>query len=98
MTEIGAIVFGIIAVISFVIGILQLCEKGSLINSAYTSKEKNKKPYYKQSGIVFLLIGLMFLFNAINILIKTTWLFYAVISIIIIIMAFVAISTVRMKK
>ena len=98
MIKICAIVLGIIAAICFVIGILQLCEKGFLLNSAYTSKEKNKKPYYKQSGIVFLLVGLIFLFNTINLLIKSTRLFYVVISIIIITFVFVAVSAIKMKK
>lgn len=54
-----AIVLSVIAVASFSINFLQFNEKGFLFNNAYlyaSKKEKetmDKKPQYKQSGIVF---------------------------------------------
>lgn len=80
----GIICF-IIAMIAFVIAILQFAEKGFLFNNAYlwASKEErkrmDKKPHYKQSGIVFLLIGIIFLLNTLEALFKTSWIFPVVI-------------------
>ena len=56
---IGAIVLGIVAIVCYVFSYLQFNEKGFLFNNAYiyASKEErkvmDKKPHYKQSGIVF---------------------------------------------
>ena len=50
----------------FFLGGRQLLERGYLFNNAWiyaTKKEResmNKKPYYRQSGIVFCLLGLLF--------------------------------------
>ena len=50
----------------FFLGVRQLLERGYLLNNAWiyaTKKEResmNKKPYYRQSGIVFCLLGLLF--------------------------------------
>lgn len=50
----------------FFLGVRQLLERGYLFNNAWiyaTQKEResmNKKPYYRQSGIVFCLLGLLF--------------------------------------
>ena len=71
---VGAIVLGVIAIICFVFSYLQFNEKGFLFNNAYIyaskqeRKNMDKKPHYKQSGIVFLLIGIIFLINTINII------------------------------
>ncbi|MBR6120352.1 MAG: DUF3784 domain-containing protein [Oscillospiraceae bacterium] len=50
----------------FFLGGRQLLERGYLFNNAWiyaSAKEReamNKKPYYRQSGIVFCLLGLLF--------------------------------------
>ena len=68
---IGAIILGVIAIASFIFSYLQFQEKGFLFNNAYiyASKQEretmDKKPHYKQSGIVFVFIGIIFLINAI---------------------------------
>ena len=73
---IGAIVLGIIAIVCFVISFLQFNEKGFLFNNAYIGASKqdretmNKKPHYKQSGVVFALIGIIFLINAIEMILQ----------------------------
>lgn len=57
---------GVFTAISLVLGVLQLNERGVPLNNAYlyASKEKkqtiNKAPYYRQSGIVFMLLTLVF--------------------------------------
>ena len=79
-------------------------KKGFLFNNAYiyaSEKEResmNKKPYYCQSAIVFLLIGLIFLLNGIDILLQTDWIFYAVTATIIVTLVFTIISSVVIAK
>ena len=51
---------------AFAVSVMQFHEKGFLWNNAYifASKEErrkmDKKPYYRQSGFVFMLIGIIF--------------------------------------
>lgn len=77
---IGAILLGIVATVCFVISYFQFNEKGFLFNNAYiyaSKQEKetmDKKPHYKQSGIIFLMLGIVFFISVIEILIETGWL------------------------
>lgn len=65
-----------------------------------SKKEKNmdKKPHYKQSGIVFVLIGIIFLINAIDIILQTDWLFYLVIGVAIVAIVYAIVSSVMIEK
>ena len=98
---VGAIVLGVIAIICFVFSYLQFNEKGFLFNNAYIyaskqeRKNMDKKPYYKQSGIVFLLIGIIFL---INIILQTVWLVYLVIGVVIVAIVYAIVSSVMIEK
>ena len=84
--------------------IFQLREKGFLFNNAYinASKQKretmDKKPYYKQSGIVFLMIGIIFLIDAAEMIFEIGWLFYLVIVIAVIAIVYAIISSVVIEK
>jgi hypothetical protein len=79
---ITAIILFAISFFAFVLSVRSFMEKGFLFNNAYiyASKQErekmNKKPHYRQSAIVFLLIGLIFLLNALAVLIKANWIFY----------------------
>ena len=101
---IGAIIFGAIAMICFFFSYLQFHEKGFLFNNAYIyaseqEREKlNKKPYYKQSGIVFVLLGFVFLINAMDAILQTDWLLYLVIGIIIVAIGYAIISSALIGK
>ncbi|MBQ9195802.1 MAG: DUF3784 domain-containing protein [Clostridia bacterium] len=59
----GAVLCAIVVLGCGVLGIRQLLEKGKLINNAwlYASPEErkrmNKKPYYRQSSVCFLMIA-----------------------------------------
>ena len=100
----GAICLGLVSVACFVFSYLQFHEKGFLFNNAYiyASKEEretmNKKPHYKQSGIVFLLIGILFLFNAMDIIFKTDWLIYLIIADVIIALVYAIVSSIAVEK
>lgn len=82
---IGVIVLGIVSITCFILSYLQFNEKGFLFNNAYlyASKQErevmDKKPHYRQSGIVFIMLGIIFAINAVEMLHKTGWLFYVVI-------------------
>ena len=101
---IGAIVLGIVAIVCYVFSYLQFNEKGFLFNNAYiyASKEErkvmDKKPHYKQSGIVFLMIGIIFLINAVETILETGWLLYLVIVIAIIAIVYAIISSVAIER
>ena len=101
---IGATIFGIIAISCFVISYLQFREKGFLFNNAYIYASKqdrktmDKKPHYKQSGVCFVLIGLVFLINAIEMIFETGWLFYLVLVIVFIAIIYAIVSSVIIEK
>lgn len=101
---IGSIVLGVIATICFVFSYLQFHEKGFLFNNAYiyASKQERKsmdmKPHYKQSGIIFAFIGAIFLLDAIDIMLQTGWLFYFVIGLAIVAVAYAIVSSVMIEK
>ena len=101
---IGAVILGIIAIACFIVSYLQFHEKGFLFNNAYiyaSKKERetmNKKPHYKQSGIVFVLIGVAFLINAMQMMFQTSWLFYLAIGVVIIAILYAIVSSVVIEK
>jgi len=101
---IGAIVLGIVSIACFVFSYLQFKEKGFLFNNAYiyASKEErkimDKKPHYKQSGIVFLIIGIIFALNSIDMVLKTEWVSYVVIGIGIIAVIYAIVSSIIIEK
>ena len=99
-----AAILGAIAVICFIISYRQFHEKGFLFNNAYIyapKKERetmDKAPQYRQSGIVFALIGLVFLINALVLIYPVRWLFWLVIGIIAITLVYAVASSVIIEK
>ena len=95
---------GIMSIACFVLSYLQFNEKGFLFNNAYiyASKQErevmDKKPHYRQSGIVFLLLGIIFAINAVDVILKTGWLFYIVIVIAVIAIIYAIASSVIIEK
>jgi len=101
---IGAILLGIVAIACFIFSYLQFQEKGFLFNNAYiyASKQEretmDKKPHYKQSGIVFVFIGIIFLINAIDTILQTGWLIFFVIGVAIVAILYAIVSSVIIEK
>lgn len=101
---IGAIILFSISATSFTISILSFLQKGYLFNNIYigATKEKkekmNKKPYYLQSGIVFLIIGVIFLLNGFDLLFETSWIILVVIPLIVIAIIYAIVSTILIEK
>lgn len=105
MTETTFIIaIAAMAAFCYIFGVLSLLEKGPLFNNAYlyaTKEERqkiNKKPYYRQTGIVFLGLGLIFTLGTIEVLLKMDWLFYPIIGITALLLFFAVSSTSRIKK
>ena len=75
-----AIILGGITMVLLVIGVLSFQEKGVLLNNAYLfaakqDREKlDKRPYYRQSAVVFCLLAAAFLCFALEAAFMTGWL------------------------
>lgn len=75
-----ACLFFILAIGALIISILSFYEKGFLFNNAYIyaskteRKSMDKKPYYRQSAIMFSAVALCMLLIGIAILVENAWL------------------------
>ena len=73
---ITASILFLIAILAFALSVHSFCGKGFLLNNAYLYAPKqeremmDKKPYYRQSAVVFLLIGCIFALNGFSILLR----------------------------
>ena len=105
MTEkiIAGILFAI-ALAAFVLSGRSFLGKGFLLNNAYiyaSGKERetmDKKPYYRQTGIVLALIGLIFLLNGVSVLVKADWISWLVGGVMAIAVIYAIGSTVAIEK
>ncbi|MDE6566693.1 MAG: DUF3784 domain-containing protein [Lachnospiraceae bacterium] len=102
-TNIATIICLLLAIAFYVAGFFQLKEKGFLLNNAYifASQEErqkmNKKPYYRQSGITFCLVGTLFLSNAIYVITEWPGTLYPVAAITLITIIYALISTILIE-
>ena len=91
----------LVAVGSFTVSFLQFREKGILLNNAYFYASKgerekmDKKPHYKQSGIIFLLAGVIFSINVVELLLDTGWLYNAMLTLILVTIGYAIVSSVK---
>ena len=99
-----AIVLLLVALLMFIVGVRSFLEKGYLFNNAYiyaSKKEResmNKKPYYRQSGMVFIFIGVVFLLLGIAILFDMGWLSYVSGAVILLLLIYAIVSAVAIEK
>ena len=100
---IASILFAV-SVFLFFMSARSFMEKGFLFNNAYiyASKQErekmNKKPHYRQSAIVFLLLGLTFLLIALAVLLEANWICYVGIALVIITLIYAIVSSVIIEK
>ena len=93
-----------IAVVFYVLSIMQFMQKGKLLNNTYiyASKEErdkmDKKPYYRQSAIVFLGVGTIFLMNAVQAVVTSDWPFQLVVGLSICTLVYAVISSYLIEK
>ena len=101
---IGAVILMIAAVISFVLSYRQYNEKGALLNNTYiyaSGQEREKmdqKPYYRQSAVIFLMVGVIFLILAADMYFRTTWLVYCSVSGAVLTVVYAIVSSIQIKK
>lgn len=100
---IGSGILFLISAIAFILSARSFAQKGFLFNNAYLyasekeRKEMDKKPHYRQSAIVFLLIGIIFALNGLQVLLKAKRLFYAVLAVVGIALVYAIVSSVKRK-
>lgn len=98
------IILAAITIACFIISYLQFAEKGFLFNNAYiyASKQEremmNKKPHYKQSGIAFLLIGIVFGINTVEVILQLNWLFVLSMIVAVIAIVYAIVSSIVIEK
>ena len=79
-------------------------EKGFLFNNAYiyASKQErekmNKKPHYRQSAIVFLLLGIVLLLLALTVLLEAYWISFVGVAVVIITLIYAIVSSITIEK
>ena len=93
----------LIAILAFVLSIRSFFKKGFLLNNAYLyaskqeREEMDKKPYYRQSAVVFLLIGCIFALNGCAVLLHIRWISYIAIAVVIGTIVYAIVSSVVIK-
>ena len=99
-----AVVLFFISVALFFFSIRSFLERGLLLNNAYlwaskTERETmNKKPYYRQSAVVFFLLGLIFMLNGFAVLWNIDRMFYIVGILSTITFVYAIVSAVKIEK
>ena len=99
-----AIALVMVSLFLFILSIRSFLEKGFLFNNAYiyaSKKERetmNKKPYYRQTAIVFFLMGITFLLIGFAILFDAGWITYIAGAVIIIILIYAISSSIAIEK
>jgi len=90
----------LMATSAFIMSYRSFREKGFLFNNAYiyASKQEretmDKKPHYRQSAMVFLMIGVIFLLNGVSVLLAANWIFILVIVIAVIAIVYAIASSI----
>ena len=100
---IASILFAV-SVFLFFMSVRSFMEKGFLFNNAYiyASKQErekmNKKPYYRQSAIVFLLLGIVFLLLSLAVLLEAYWISFVGVAVVIITLIYAIVSSIMIEK
>ena len=100
---IASILFAV-SVFLFLMSVRSFMEKGVLFNNAYiyASKQErekmNKKPHYRQSAIVFLLLGIVFLLLALAVLLEAYWISFVGVAVVIITLIYAIVSSITIEK
>lgn len=97
----GTIICSILAVVCIIISILQFKEKGFLFNNAFiwaSEQERetmDKKPYYRQSGIVFAFLSSVFVCIGIECTARTGWLWWMIGALLALVLIYAVVSSIR---
>ena len=100
-----AIILVLISLGSIILGIFQLCEKGKPLNNSYlfaSEQERaamDKKPLYRQTGIVLLIVGAGLLFiSVLYLILKNSWAFYLLIPVFVLAIGYSIVSEVLLSR
>ena len=94
----------LVSLLLFIVSIRSFQEKGFLLNNAYlyaTKKERetmNKKPYYRQTAVLFFLMGITFLLIGFAILYNAGWITYIAEAVVLIIVIYAIASSIAIEK
>ena len=94
----------VFALLFLIMSILQFLEKGFLLNNAYIyapKKERetmNKKPHYRQSAIVFLMLSVEFFIMAVDVVIEFKPLLYLHFIIFTAVIVYAIFSSIKLSK
>lgn len=97
-------IFILISAAAFIISTFSFKEKGYLFNNVYiyASKQErermDKKPYYRQSAIAFLLVGIILFLIGIAMLLHTAWIIFIAMAAAVIALVYVITSSIAIKK
>ena len=93
-----------VSVFLFVVSVRSFREKGFLFHNAYlyASKQErktmNKKPYYRQTAIIFFLMGSVFLLIGLAIVLDMGWITYIAEAVILVILIYAIVSGIAIEK
>lgn len=98
-----------LAIGAFTISYFQLQEKGFLFNNAYLwaspedrrrmdEQKDSKRPYYRQSGFTFLLIGILFLIDAVYVMTGWLWMGIAFWAVFAITVVYAVVSSIKIER
>lgn len=100
---VGSVITFLLSIFLFIVACRQFKQKGFLFNNAYifaSDEERanmNKKPYYKQSAIVSLGLGIIFLLLALTIITEWSGMFFIILGVSILVIIFTIVSSVIIK-
>ncbi|MCK9198888.1 MAG: DUF3784 domain-containing protein [Bacilli bacterium] len=96
-----SIILLVIAILCFVVVYFAIKNKGPIISNQYlfsTKEEREKlktKQEYRNSSIIFLFLGVMFLLEAISVYYEISWLSFVVVILSVILIVFVIFISVK---
>ena len=99
-----AIILIIVSVLLFFVSIRSFLEKGYLFNNAYiyaSQKERetmNKKPYYRQTAVIFSMMGIVFLLLGFAILLNAFWITYITALVLLVMLVYAIVSGIAIEK
>ena len=101
---IAVCVIWVFALAAALLSVLAFRHKGPLLNNAWLFASKKEResmdtaPYYRQSGVVFALIAMVFLLNGSAALLEAVWLSYAATGVIVITAVYAVVSAAAIEK
>ena len=99
-----AIILIIVSVLLFFVSIRSFLEKGYLFNNAYiyaSKKERetmNKKHYYRQTAVIFSMMGIVFLLLGFAILLNAFWITYITALVLLVMLVYAVVSGIAIEK